>query len=192
MPKSIKIICGDGKTTRKIVWFFCCPGEGSREALFMVFHSVSLISSVLLINQKQNGGIDMKDYIIIDNEKITVSEEVSKAYYQMKNREEYLEKVSKKNNLSYDQLTEVGYSVENNMCSPETSVEDDVVNKIMSGKLKVAIQKLSAEERMLIEELFLKETTIRELSNILSVPKSTLHDKKNTIIKKLKKIIEEI
>lgn len=135
----------------------------------------------------------MKEYKIrINKELVDVSEELYTAYYKMRRHEKYLEEVSAKNNLSYNQLLEQNYPVEEKMCEPQLLVDDIVVEKIILEKMKLALNVLSEYERMIINELFINGTSIRELSAHLSVPRSTLHDQKDKIINKLRKIIDKI
>ncbi len=54
----------------------------------------------------------MKEYKIrVKNEIVTVSKEIYTAYYKMRRRERYIEEISIKNNLSYDQLVELDYTI---------------------------------------------------------------------------------
>ena len=135
----------------------------------------------------------MKEFKIrISDEFITVNEEVYIAYYKMGRRERYLEEVGVEKNLSYNQLLELDYPIEGKMCEEEQLLEDAIVEKIMLEKMMIAIHTLTVNEHMIINELFFKGTSIRELSLDLKVPKSTLHDRKEIIIKKLRKIINKL
>ena len=78
------------------------------------------------------------------------------------------------------------------MCEEEQLLEDAIVEKIMLEKMMIAIHTLTVNENMIINELFFKGTSIRELSLDLKVPKSTLHDRKEKIIKILRKIINKL
>jgi hypothetical protein len=73
-----------------------------------------LISSVLLrpANKAKRREGKMKEYKIrVKNEIVTVSKEIYTAYYKMRRRERYIEEISIKNNLSYDQLVELDYTI---------------------------------------------------------------------------------
>jgi len=135
----------------------------------------------------------MKDYKIrINNEFVTVTEEIYIAYYKMGRRERYLEEVSVERNLSYNQLLEKDYPIENKMSKQQFLLEDKVIEKIMLEKMIVALDMLTEYERVIIDELFFNGTSIRELSSHLNVPRSTLHEQKDKIIKKLRKVINKI
>ncbi|MBC2579353.1 sigma-70 family RNA polymerase sigma factor [Clostridium sp. DJ247] len=135
----------------------------------------------------------MKEFKIrINNEFITVNEEIYITYYKMGRRERYLEEVSVEKNLSYNQLVEKDYPIENKMCKPQYLLEDAIIEKIMLEKMMKALDMLTEYERIIIDELFFKGTSIRELSLHLNVPKSTLHEQKEKVIKRLRKIINKI
>jgi DNA-directed RNA polymerase specialized sigma subunit len=78
------------------------------------------------------------------------------------------------------------------MSEKPSLLEDTVVKKIMIEKVKSALNLLTENEQMIVKELFYSGTSIRTLSENMSVPKSTLHEQKDKIIKKLKKIIDKL
>lgn len=110
----------------------------------------------------------------------------------MGRRERYLEEVAVKKNLSYNQLLQQDYPIEVKMCESQHLPEDIIIEKIMLEKMMIALNKLTVHERMIIDELFFKGKSIREVSLHLNVPKSTLHEQKEKIIKRLRKIINKI
>lgn len=135
----------------------------------------------------------MKEFKIrINNELITVDEEIYITYYKMGRRERYLEEVAVKKNLSYNQLLDQDYPIESKMCNQQHLPEDIIIKKIMLEKMIIALNMLTVNERMIINQLFFEGKSIRELSLDLNIPKSTLHEQKKKIIKKLKKIINKI
>lgn len=135
----------------------------------------------------------MKEFKIrINNEFIAVNEEIYITYYKMGRRERYLEEVNAEKNLSYNQLLELNYPIEGKMYESQHLLEDAVIEKILHEKMIIALEMLTGYERMIIDELFFEGTSIRKLSYHLNVPKSTLHDQKEKIIKRLKKIISKI
>ncbi len=132
----------------------------------------------------------MKEFKIkIDNKIIVVTEEIYITYYKMGRRERYIDEISRKNNLSYNRLQEQDYPVEEKMFEPRRCVEDIVIQKIILEKMISALDTLTNYERMIIDELFINGKSIRDLSEYLAVPRSTLHEQKEKIIKKLRKII---
>jgi RNA polymerase sigma factor (sigma-70 family) len=133
----------------------------------------------------------MKEFKIrVKNEIVAVSEEVYTVYYKMGRRERYIEEVSIKKNLSYNQLIEQNYPVEGNSQNPQCPIEDMIIEKIMFEKLLSALEELTDQERWLIDELFFQGKSERELADLMMLPRTTLQSRKNSIINKLKKIIE--
>lgn len=137
-------------------------------------------------------GLKMDDYKIkINNELVSVNKEIYLVYYKMRRREKYLKEVSLAKNLSYNQLLDKDFPVELKMSVPQTSVEDIIIKKLMIEKIKNTFDMLADNEKFIIYEIFFKGTSIRVLSNCLHIPKSTLHEQKKKIIKKLRKLIEK-
>lgn len=133
----------------------------------------------------------MKDFKIkINKELISVSEEIYISYYKMERRERYLNEVSLEKDLSYNQLMDKEYPIEVKMSKPQNLIEDEIVEKIMIEKMTIAIKSLDNSERLIIHELFFNGKSIRELAGTLGISKSTLHEQKDKILKKLRKNIK--
>lgn len=134
----------------------------------------------------------MKEFKIrINNELIAVTEEIYFTYYKMRRRERYLEEVSVEKNLSYNQLLDLDYPIEEKMSERQHLLEDTIVEKMMIEKMTIAIKSLDYNERMIINELFFNGKSERKLADLMKIPRATLQSKKNKIISKLKKIIEK-
>lgn len=132
----------------------------------------------------------MRDFKIrVKKQIVTVSEEVYFTYYKMRRRERYLEEVSAEKELSYHHLVDMDYPVEERLFELPCSLEEIVIEKIMRERVRQALKSLSEYEQMIIEELFYKGTSLRELSGRLLVPRSTLQEQKERILKKLRKVI---
>ena len=71
------------------------------------------------------------------------------------------------------------------------SVEDTVVKGCLFRELEAAIDTLTSEERLLLDELFYLERTEREVCDALHMAKTTLNRRKNAILKKLKERMEQ-
>jgi RNA polymerase sigma factor (sigma-70 family) len=135
----------------------------------------------------------MRDFKIrVKNEIVSVSEEIYVTYYKMGRRERYLEEIHSAKNLSFDHLMNMDYPVEEKLFEPACSLEELIAEKIMKQSVRQALELLSEHECMIVREIFYKGTSIRELSENLSIPKSTLHEQKERILKKLRKIIKDI
>ena len=75
----------------------------------------------------------------------------------------------------------------------QRSVEDLVVDTVLLEQLRTALAELTAEERCLIEEVFFSKNgegkTEREAAESLGIHNMTLHNQKNRILAKLKKLM---
>jgi len=130
---------------------------------------------------------DKKIYtIIVKNARIEVSEEVYKAYYQEREHEKYMDKVSREKNISLDELMEIGFSIESN-CSTisKESAEDEAIKNILIEQIKEKLKLLEPEELFLIKEIFEKGISERELARKTGIQVQTLNDRKKAILNKL-------
>lgn len=131
-------------------------------------------------------------YIKIKGELINVSEEVYLTYYRMESRARYLEKKDIRNgkvlysNLDTDEiLGEEGIPDLNS-----ESVEDAVVRRLMADKLHQCLEKLSAEERDLIVEIYFNEKSEVQLAKESGILRQTINHRKKQILKKFQKMLK--
>lgn len=92
--------------------------------------------------------------------------------------------------LSFDSLGEGGESAEKFIADPDVHIEEDVIHKMMIEKLRVAINKLSAEELMLIDLIYTQMKSEREVAKLTGIPQRTICYRKNRLLNKLKKQLE--
>lgn len=88
---------------------------------------------------------------------------------------------------SYERLLEA----EKQFASNCDSVENVAIKAVMLEKLKQLIKILSVDEQELIQMLYYDEKTEREVCAALCIPKTTLHDRKNRLLTKLKSLMEK-
>lgn len=148
---------------------------------------------------KNNG----KRIIEIDGRRIEVSEEVYKEYQRGQRKERYIMKDLKRGQIKIDgKKITVKPGREDSVerlieTHPQYFVEkSDGPEELLDKKellecLTEALHSLSAEEWQLIQELYYLDRTEREVSAALSLAKTTLHRRKNAILSKLRKILEE-
>lgn len=87
---------------------------------------------------------------------------------------------------SYERLLE-----ENRQFAADSeSVEDAAVKAVMIEKMLDSLKLLAPEEQDLIEELFFKGKSERQVSVETGIPYMTIHDRKVKILGKLKKLLE--
>ena len=134
---------------------------------------------------------ESKYTLLVNKKRITVGKEVYTAYYQQKERETYLDKLSQKHNISFEECEEKGIQVDYLLSCSEQSIEDDIIKREMLEKMMLCIEMLSEQERMLIYSLFFKGKSERQLSVETGIPLMTINDRKRRILKKLKKLLEK-
>lgn len=146
----------------------------------------------------QSGEKSSKEKVIkVGNEVVPVSEDIYKAYYKMDRRERYMENDVKVGRIavnaereivafipskedSIDRLLEVGADF-----SDDTKIEDIICDRAMLKILQAAIAELNNEEQELIQDLYYKEKTVRQVAK----QKSVSHV---AIIKRHKKILDKL
>ena len=131
-------------------------------------------------------------YIVIDREKVFVSEEVYKTYRQMKRQERtQTEKDARNGLISYEMFTTETIQGEDLLCDPsQTSVEETALSAVMCCKLYICLDKLSPEERELINRIYFMGYSLRQLSTETGIPYMTIQHRKVKILAKLKKLME--
>lgn len=129
--------------------------------------------------------------LLVNNKRIIVGKEVYTAYYQQKEREIYLDKLSKKHNISFEEFEAKGIQVDYIVSRTEESMEDIIIKREMLEKMMSCIEMLLEQERLLIYNLFFKGKSERQLSAEAGIPLMTINDRKRRILKKLKKLLEK-
>ena len=131
-------------------------------------------------------------FIVIDREKVFVSEEVYKTYQQMKRQERTQSEKDARNGLiSYEMFTTETIQGEDLLCdSLQPSVEDTALSAVTCYELYICLDKLSPEERELINRIYFLGYSLRQLSVETGIPYMTIQHRKVKILAKLKKLME--
>lgn len=131
-------------------------------------------------------------YLYVRGQKVRVSEDIYKVYWREREREKYLEQVDRKNHLLlFSQLDHDGRFVES-LADETIDVEKIIETQMMIEASRSAISKLNSEERDIIERLYFNDETIRSVAKLKSITHPALIKRRNKILEKLKKFIEEI
>lgn len=180
-------------------------------AFFALFHVTTVChiaeahpSNLFLDFQKQIGGIPMKywqrernyrkiprgdgswKYIItIDGEDIEVDEEVYKAYSSSERRERYCYEREDSLLLSLDRLEEDNIPLASLVDKQFLSTEGVVLAQIESSKLWIAFERLTLEERQLINALVLDGVTERDYAAQIGISQKGVNKRKHKIFQKL-------
>lgn len=134
-----------------------------------------------------------KEYFIyLNNEKIRVSEKIYKVYWKEKEHEKYLRQVDKKNHLLFFSSLDHDGHFEDNIIDRSVDIEKIVEKQIMIEAVRNAISRLNAEERDIIERLFFNDETVRSVAKLKKITHPALIKRRNKILEKMKKYIEEL
>ena len=131
-------------------------------------------------------------YLYVGGQKIKVSEQIYKAYWQEKEHEKYLEQVDKKNHLLFFSSLNHDGNFENNLEDKNVDVEKVVATQMMIEALRNAMLKLNEEEQEIIERLYFNDETLRAVAKTQNISHPTLIKRRDKILEKLKKFIEEL
>ena len=111
------------------------------------------------------------------------------------NHAAYIEKVNKATGytvLSYHQLEDMEDDINSEELIRDTaeSVEDTIIAKLEIERLLKLVGQLNEEEQKLIQTFYLTDTPMMETEYAKSqgIPISTLHNRKNRVIEKLRKL----
>ena len=143
--------------------------------------------------------------IFVDGELVEVSEEIYKAYTSSKRKERYLEQDIKRNRIVYYKKTGAVRVIPSREDSLERLMEDngrqffidqegveEAAQRHMDIEaLRLAVSKLSEEDRRLIYEEFFRETSQEEIGRLLDISQSAVSRRKKRILEKLKKLLEK-
>ena len=131
-------------------------------------------------------------YLYVNGQKVKVSEQIYKVYWREREHEKYLEQVDRKNHLLFfSSLDHDGHFVDN-IIDESVDVKKIVETQMMIESLRYAISKLNDEERDIIERLYFNDETVRSVAKLKSITHPALIKRRNKILEKLKKIIEEL
>ena len=131
---------------------------------------------------------DDNKYIYVRGKKVIVSDEVYRAYKKELNHEAHLNRMDRKHRV---------YGFEDYKLNLN-SIEDENVDieKIIETKMRIedlyqALGKLNDEERKIIDSLYFKEMSIRDLAEEQKVSSKKIFNLRNKILKKLKVLLNQ-
>lgn len=132
------------------------------------------------------------DYTIwINDKKVPVDEQVYRAYWQGHRKERYFVESDQHNHTYYYNALDTedwnGSDLFSN--SDEISIEDTVIRNIEAENIHQALTALTADELYIIQRLYYYDDSLRQLSEKMKVPLSTLHYRHKRILVKLKNML---
>lgn len=130
--------------------------------------------------------------LVVKKQRIVVSKEVYKAYYECKERERYLDKLNKKYNVSLEKIVDEGYPIEiNGVNVLKDSAEKEALRNINKYELRKIIGNLEKSEIILLKEIFEYGYTERELATKMGISQQMVHHRKMICLKKLHKLLKD-
>lgn len=131
--------------------------------------------------------MEKQRFIHINGEPVAVSEEVYIEYYKHYRKERTQQERDARNRLIYYDAWDTGKSPgAEAIKSPYTLPEDVVVDGMAAEKLSCCIKKLNEEEREIIHALFYCGKTLSSLARELKIPRKTLENRRDRIVRKLR------
>ena len=119
-----------------------------------------------------------------------VPEDAYKAFYKRKRREKYLKDRSKDNgDFSYDMLTMDDFNGEDILVDTVADTQGQAERNLLLDKLRNALEQLSADDRELIQALYINQQTEREYAAQIGVYHNAIHYRKERLLAKLKKLL---
>ena len=130
---------------------------------------------------------DDRKYIYVKGKKIYVPDELYKAYKKELNHEAHLNRMHRKHRVYGFE----DYKIDlNSIADENVDIEKIIETKMRIEDLYQALEKLNEDERKVIDSLYFKEMTIRDLAKEQQVSSKKIFSYRNKILKKLKKILE--
>lgn len=131
-------------------------------------------------------------FIRIENEVVEVSQEIYETYYSMGRREKYLEERDYSHKLLYYSALDTPDLVGEELITDSDSqaIEDQIIQNMVSEELHIVLDQLKKRDREIINELFFCGLTERKLASKLGIKQQTLNERKNRILKDLKKVFK--
>ena len=120
-----------------------------------------------------------------------VTPEEYQAFYKVQNRQRYINRRSiDKGDISYDMLTTEEQNGADILADSAPDVVEQVEKRIMLEKLWASLALLSEEELEMLISLFYLEMTERDLAREYQISQVAIHKRKQRILEKLKKLLE--
>ena len=132
------------------------------------------------------------NYVIkMGKELVPVTREVYEEYHRMERRERYLVERDQDNSLIFfSTLRAEDSSTDVPIRDSGVDVEEEVIKQMFLDKLPKALALLSDDEIEMIRDLYWNDISIRELARKTDTAKSTLLNKRDRVLAKLGKILE--
>ena len=145
----------------------------------------------------------MDKFITIQGQRIEVTDDVYTAYYEDSRREKYRDVDVKRGRFiadaeaenvryveskeeSFERLSESGVEF-----TGDRSAEDRFIQREQMDCLNNALSTLTAEERLLIELVYVRKRTTREIGVVFGISHTAVRKRHEAILKKIRNIFEK-
>lgn len=129
-------------------------------------------------------------FIFVEGKRIVVSKEVHQAYWHETNKENYQRRLDRENQLLFFCDLDHDGNFEGNLIDQNVDVEKLVETRQRIEELNRALASLTNEEREIIDALYFRDETTRNVASSFGLYQTSLIRKRNQILKKLKIILE--
>ncbi|MFN2102311.1 sigma factor-like helix-turn-helix DNA-binding protein [Finegoldia dalianensis] len=130
-------------------------------------------------------------YLYVNGQRVKVSEQIYKVYWREKEHEKYLEQVDKKNHLLFFSSLDHDGNFVDNLADESVDVEKIIETQILIETVRKAMSGLNDEERDIIERLYFNDETLSSVARSKKVSYQAIQWRKNSILKKLRVLLEE-
>lgn len=121
--------------------------------------------------QENDASYADKFFIPLHGMLMEVTEETYRDFYKAGRRQKYIDERSVENgDFSYDMLTTADFNGEDILIDTSQEIDEAVIHKIMLDKLHDSLVLLSDDEQKLINALFFRNLSERELSAETGIP----------------------
>ena len=130
---------------------------------------------------------DDRKYIYVKEKKIYVPDELYKAYKKELNHETHLNRMDRKHRVYGFE----DYKIDlNSIADENVDIEKIIETKMRIDDLYQALEKLNEDERKVIDSLYFKEMTIRDVAKEQQVSSKKIFSFRNKILEKLRELLE--
>lgn len=120
-----------------------------------------------------------------------VPEDEYKAFYKKKRRQKYLKERSNDNgDFSYDMLSTDDFNGEDILVDTVSDTAGQAEVNVLVDKLRQAVAQLTENERQLLQMLYDRQLTERNIAARLGISQNAIHKQKAHVLTKLKKILK--
>ncbi|MCL2222400.1 MAG: sigma-70 family RNA polymerase sigma factor [Oscillospiraceae bacterium] len=130
--------------------------------------------------------MDKQRYVLLNGEKVYVTEEVYRAFYRPEWRESKQRKLRIEMECSLDSLLADGFEA----VAEDTPIDEGCIRKMLLAELCTALAGLTTEERALLSKYYYEQKSEREAAKEFGIPRNTLIYRRDKVIVKLRKLMK--